>query len=63
MATKKKSGGSIDRQIAAQRKKIAAVKAKARAEKAAKKKAATLKKLKNEYSRIAGTKSRSRRRR
>lgn len=51
MAKKKTSGGSLERQIAAARKKIAQHKSKVRAEKAKRKKAALLislkKKLKN----------------
>ena len=62
MATKKKTGSSLDRAIKATRTKIAAVNKKAREEKAAKKKAATLAKLKNQLKRIGGT-TRSKRKR
>lgn len=41
----KKSGAALDRQIAAARKKLAAINAKKRAEKAAQRKLATLRKL------------------
>jgi hypothetical protein len=47
MAKRKHSGGSLDRQIAAARKKLAHINSKKRAAKAAKRKAATLQKLKN----------------
>lgn len=62
MATKKKTGTSLDRAIKATRAKIAAVNAKKRAEKAAKKKAATLARLKNQLKRIGGTTTRRKRR-
>ena len=63
MATKKKvSGiGAVDRKIDATRKAISAVKRKAAAEKAAKKKAATLTKLQNELKRTKKTPARKRR--
>lgn len=55
MAKRKVSGiGALDRQIQATRKKISAVKKKASAQKAAKRKAATLSKLKNQYKRMTG---------
>lgn len=57
MAKRKVSGiGALDRQIQSVRKKISAVKKKASAIKAAKRKAATLAKLKNQYKRITGRK-------
>lgn len=55
MATKKKTASGLDRAIKATRAKIAAVNAKKRAEKATKKKQATLAKLKNQLKRIGGT--------
>ena len=49
MATKKRkaTGGGLDRKIASVRKQLAAINAKKRAEKAARRKAATLAKLQN----------------
>ena len=63
MATKKRTSTSaIDRQIAATRKKIAAVNKKKREEKALKKKQATLAKLKTQAKRIGATRPTKRRR-
>lgn len=62
MATKKKTGTSVDRAIKAARAKIAAANKKVREEKALKKKQATLKKLQNKVKAIAGTRRTKRRR-
>lgn len=57
MAKKKSSGvGALDRQIQSYRKKISAVNKKKSAEKAAKRKAAQLNKLKNKYKSLTGRK-------
>jgi len=57
MAKKKVSGvGALDRQIKSTRSKISAIRKKANASKAAKRKAAKLKTLKNQLKRMSGRK-------